>query len=78
MLKWASCGLYKKSGLGEMRYDGVIMISMIRNSEGQLVEIGTSHQLWWNILREHNWGVPSVHIMFIYYVTYIIEYLIML
>jgi len=26
ILKWASCRLYKKSGLGEMRYDGVIMI----------------------------------------------------
>jgi len=43
-----------------------------------LVEIGTSHQIWWNILREHNWGVPSAHIKFIYYVTYILEYLIML
>ena len=39
---------------------------------GQLVEIGASHQIWWNILREHNQGVPSVHINFIYYVTYII------
>jgi len=37
---------------------------------GQLVEIGTSHQIRWNILREHNWGVPSAHIKFIYYVTY--------
>ena len=45
---------------------------------GQLVEIGVSHQIWWNILREHNWGVPSAHIKFIYYVTYILEYLIML
>jgi len=26
ILKWAMCGLYKKSGLGEMRFDGVIMI----------------------------------------------------
>ena len=43
-----------------------------------MVEIGASHQIWWNILREHNWGVPSVHINFIYYVTYILEYLIML
>jgi len=43
-----------------------------------LVEIGASHQIWWNILREHNWGVPSVYIKFIYYVTYIVEYLIML
>jgi len=24
--KWASCRLYKKSGLGEMRCDGVIII----------------------------------------------------
>jgi len=31
---------------------------------GQLVEIGTSHQYWWNILREHNWSVPSAHIRF--------------
>ena len=45
---------------------------------GQLVEIGASHQIWWNILREHNWGVPSAHIRFIYYVTYILECLIML
>ena len=45
---------------------------------GQLVEIGMSHQIWWNILREHNWGVPSAHINFIYYVTDIVEYLIML
>jgi len=36
-----------------------------------LVEIGTSHQIRWNILREHNWGAPSAHINFIYYVTYI-------
>jgi len=26
ILKWALCGLYKKSGLGEMRFDGVIVI----------------------------------------------------
>ena len=45
---------------------------------GQLVEIGASHQIRWNILREHNWGVPSAHIMFIYYVTDIVEYLIVL
>jgi len=32
---------------------------------GQLVEIGMSHQIRWNILREHDWGVPSVHIKFI-------------
>jgi len=51
---------------------------MIRNSKGQLVEIGVSHQIRWNILREYNWGVPSVHINFIYYVTYVIHYLIML
>jgi len=43
-----------------------------------VVEIGVSHQTRWNILREHNWGVPSVHIKFIYYVTYIVQYLIML
>ena len=45
---------------------------------GWLVEIGASHQIWWNILREHNWGVPSAHIVFIYYVTYILECLIVL
>jgi len=45
---------------------------------GQLVEIGASHQIRWNILREHNWGAPSAHINFIYYVTYIVQYLIML
>jgi len=45
---------------------------------GWLVEIGMSHQIRWNILREHNWGVPSVHINFIYYVTDIVQYLIML
>jgi len=43
-----------------------------------LVEIGVSHQIRWNILREHNWGVPSVHINFIYYVTDIVQYLIVL
>ena len=49
-----------------------------RMVRGQLVEIGASHQIWWNILREHNWCVPSAHIKFIYYVTYILECLIML
>jgi len=38
---------------------------------GWLVEIGMSHQIWWNILREHNWGVPSAHIKFIYILCYI-------
>jgi len=38
---------------------------------GWLVEMGTSHQIRWNILREHNWGVPSVHIKFIYILCYI-------
>jgi len=71
--KWASCRLYKNSGSGEMRLMGVI-----RNGKGVVGEIGASHQIWWNILREHNWGVPSAHIMFIYYVTYILECLIML
>jgi len=65
---------------GQVRWDwwgdcDWIQSGMVR---GRLVEIGTSHQIWWNILREHNWGVPSAHIMFIYYVTYILEYLIML
>jgi len=26
ILKWVSCRLYEKSGSGEMRFDGVIMI----------------------------------------------------
>jgi len=43
-----------------------------------LVEIGASYQIRWNILREHNWGVPSAHIKFIYYVTCVIHYLIVL
>jgi len=43
-----------------------------------LVEIGVLHQIRWNILREHNWGVHSVHIKFIYYDTYIVHYLIVL
>jgi len=51
---------------------------MIRNSRGWLFEIGVSYQIWWNILREHNWGIPSAHIKFIYYNTYVIHYLIML
>jgi len=76
--KWASCGLYKNSGSGEMRLMGWLWLDMIRNGKGQLVEIGMSHQIWWNILREHNWGVPSAHINFIYYVTCILECLIML
>jgi len=62
---------------GQVRWDDCdhIQSGMIR---GQLVEISASHQIWWNILREYNWGVPSAHIKFIYYVTYILEYLIML
>jgi len=76
--KWASCGLYKNSGSSEMRLMGdhdQIWSGMVRR---RLVEIGASHQIWWNILREHNWGVPSAHIKFIYYVIYILEYLIVL
>jgi len=46
---------------------------------GWLVEIGASHQIRWNILREDNWGVPSAHIMFICILdTYIVHYLIVL
>jgi len=37
---------------------GLTSAGMVR---GWLVEIGTSHQIRWNILREHNWGVPSAH-----------------
>jgi len=76
--KQASCGLYKNSGSDEMRLMGDrdrIRSGTVRE---RLVEIGTSHQTWWNILREHNWGVPSAHIRFIYYVTYILECLIVL
>ena len=76
--KWVSCGLYKKSGSGEIRFDGVIMIRNDQEWLGWLVEISMSHQIRWDILREHNWGVPSVHIKFIYYVTYIVQYLIVL
>ena len=66
---------------GQMRWDWWCDCDRIWSGtvRGQLVEIDASHQIWWNILREqHNWGVPSVHINFIYYVTYIVEYLIML
>jgi len=73
--KQASCRLYKNSGLGEMRLMGDCDWIQSGPVRGQLVEIGMSHQIWWNILREHNWGVPSAHIRFIYYVTYILEYL---
>jgi len=65
---------------GQVRWDWWGDHDQIRSGtvRGWLVEIGTSHQIWWNILREHNWGVPSAHINFIYYVTYILEYLIVL
>jgi len=65
---------------GQMRWDWWGDHDQIRSGtvRGQLVEMGMSHQIWWNIIREHNWGVPSAHIMFIYYVTYILECLIML
>jgi len=76
--KQVSCRLYKNSGSGEMRFMGWLWSDTIRNGKGWLVEIGASHQIWWNILREHNWGVPSAHIKFIYYVTYILECLIVL
>ena len=65
---------------GWVRWDWWGDCDQIRSGmvRGWLVEIGASHQIWWNILREHNWGVPSAHIKFIYYVTYILEYLIVL
>ena len=69
--KQASCRLYKNSGSGEMRLMGDHDQIRSGTVRGWLVEIGASHQIWWNILREHNWGVPSAHIRFIYYVTYI-------
>jgi len=49
---------------GHLRWDwwGWSWSGMIRNGRGWLVEIGASHQIRWNILREHNWGVPSAHI----------------
>jgi len=64
----------------QVRWDMIVWSwsGTIRNSKGWLVEIGMSHQIRWNILREHNWGFPSVHIKFIYYVTYIVQYLIVL
>jgi len=37
---------------------------------GRLVEIGVSHQIWWNILREHNWGVP-LSSYYVYILCYI-------
>jgi len=47
--------------------------------QGQLVEIGTSHQIRWSILREHNWGVPqSILSLYTMICTYIVHYLIML
>ena len=73
--KWALCRLYKKSGSGEMRLMVWSWSDMIRNSKGV---VGWDRHVIPNILREHNWGVPSAHINFIYYVTYILEYLIML
>jgi len=76
--KQVSCRLYKNSGLDEMRLMGDCDRIRSGTVRGRLVEIGASHQIWWNILREHNWGGPSAHIMFIYYVTYILECLIML
>jgi len=53
---------------GQVRWDWWCDCNQIQSGmvRGQLVEIATSHQIWWNILREHNWGVPSVHINFIY------------
>jgi len=37
---------------------------------GVVVEIGASHQIQWNILREHNWGVPSSS-YYVYILCYI-------
>ena len=73
--KQALCGLYKNSGLGEMRLMVWSWSVMISNGKGV---VGWDRCISPNILREHNWGVPSAHIKFIYYVTYILEYLIML
>jgi len=36
------------------------MIRYDQDGRGQLVEIDVSHQIRWNILREHNWGVPQL------------------
>jgi len=79
-ISWNGCCVGSTRSQGQVRWDwwcdcDWIWSGMVR---GQLVEIGMSHQIWWNILREHNWGVPSAHINFIYYVTYIVEYLLML
>ena len=68
----------RNSGSGEMRLIMWSWSGMIRNGRRWWVEIGTAHQIRWNILREHNWGVPSAHIKYIYYVTCVIHYLIML
>jgi len=79
-ISWNGCRAGSTRIQGQVRWDwwgdcDWIQSGMVR---GWLVEIGASHQIWWNILREHNWGVPSAHIMFIYYVTYILECLIVL
>ena len=49
----------QNSGLGEMRLMGDHDQIQSGTVRGWLVEIGMPHQIWWNILREHNWGVPS-------------------
>jgi len=58
--KWVSCRLYKNSGSGEMRLMGDHDRIQSGTISGQLVKIGASHQIWWNILREHNWGVSII------------------
>ena len=79
-ISWNRCHVGSTRIQGWVRWDWWGDCDQIQSGtvRGQLVEIGTSHQLWWNILREHNWDVPSAHINFIYYVTYILEYSIVL
>jgi len=79
-ISWNGCHAGSTRIQGQVRWDWWGDCDWIQSGtiRGWLVEIGASHQIWWNILREHNWGVPSAPIKFIYYVTYILEYLIML
>ena len=76
--KWASCRLYKNSGLSEMRLMGWLWLDMIRNSKGV---VGWDRRISQNMVeypKRTQLGCPPAHIKFIYYVTYILEYLIML
>ena len=73
--KQALCGLYKKLRVGWDEIDGVIMI---RNSKGA---VGWDRHVTPNKVeypKRTQLGCPIIHIKFIYYVTYLVQYLIML